>query len=243
MKIDKSTEPQESQPTEPQPPEKKKDDYELKFDRTFWTFVAPFAVFMGFIAAAQIIGGDSKYWLYPLQTMVCAGVLVYFWKSYEWGRVTFGLPIVAGLVVFGLWVAPQAVFGAEARLDGFDPYGVSEDKTIVLFTIVARCLRLMVVVPLVEEIFWRGFVQRYFENENYTSVAIGTFSWFSLIGTSVAFMLVHDGADWPAAFATGLIFGWLVVRTKSIFAAVLAHAVANIALGIYILTTRQWGFW
>ena len=243
MKIDKSTEPQESQPTEPQPPEKKKDDYELKFDRTFWTFVAPFAVFMGFIAAAQMIGGDSKYWLYPLQTMVCAGVLVYFWKSYEWGRVTFGLPIVAGLVVFGLWIAPQWVLGFEPRVEGFNPYEASEDSFIVIFTIVARCMRLMIVVPLVEEIFWRGFLQRWLVKENFSEVSVGAFTWLSFLGTAVAFTLVHGFVDWPAAFAAGLVFGGVVLKTKSVFAAVLAHGVANVALGIYILATSQWGFW
>jgi len=216
--------------------------------------------FMAFIAAAQILGEDVKYWLYPLQTLVCAGLLVFYWKSYSWGCVTFGLPVVAGLVVFGLWVAPQELLrwipglgefleGTKAltffapRLEGFDPHEASEEKFIVVFTIIARCMRLMIVVPLVEEIFWRGFLQRWLVKETFSEVSVGTFSWLSFLGTAVAFMLVHGFADWPAAFATGLIIGGVVLRTKSIFAAVLAHAVANVALGIYILKTSQWGFW
>jgi len=227
----------------------------------------PFVVFLAFIAAAQVLegvlGSDSKYWLYPLQTLVCAGLLVFYWKSYAWGRVTFGLPIVAGLVVFGLWVAPQELLRwipsfreflegvapkalpyFEPRVkEGFDPYGTSDQQWIVVFTIIARCMRLMVVVPLVEEIFWRGFLQRYLVKESFSEVSVGAFSWLSFFGVAVAFMLVHDMADWPAAFITGVIFGVVVVRTKSVFAAVLAHAVANVALGTYILTTQQWGFW
>jgi len=239
----------------------------MKFDRTFQAYVVPFVAFMAFIAAAQVLGDvlgvESKYWLYPLQTVVCAGLLVFYWKSYDWGdwgRVTFGLPIVAGLVVFGLWVAPQELlrwvpsFGGllegskalayfEPRVEGFDPRGASDEQWVVVLTIIARCMRLMIVVPLVEEIFWRGFLQRWLVKEKFSEVSVGTFSRLSFFGTAVAFMLVHSPVDWPAAFATGLIFGGVVLRTRSVFAAVLAHAVTNVALGIYILTTGQWGFW
>jgi membrane protease YdiL (CAAX protease family) len=59
----------------------------------------------------------------------------------------------------------------------------------------------------------------------------------------VAFTLVHSQEDWPAALLTGILFNLIAVRTKSLWACVVAHAVANLALGLYICATRQWGFW
>ena len=52
-----------------------------------------------------------------------------------------------------------------------------------------RFLRLVIVVPLVEEIFWRGFLLRYLINEKFTEVPIGAFSWFSFGVVTVAFGL------------------------------------------------------
>jgi len=99
------------------------------------------------------------------------------------------------------------------------------------------------VVPLIEEIFWRGFLQRYLVNEKFTSVKFGTYTHLSFFGVAGAFMLVHSPSDWPAAIATGVLFGWVAVKTKSLLACVIAHAITNLGLGIYIVTTKQWGFW
>jgi CAAX prenyl protease-like protein len=142
-----------------------------------------------------------------------------------------------------LWISPQLLFGQPARTDGFNPEVFAAQPGWYAFTIAARFLRLVVVVPLVEEIFWRGFLQRYLINERFTSVPFGKYTPLSFWAVAVAFMLVHNPPDWPAALLTGAIYGWVAVHTKSLAACVVAHAVTNLALGIYILQTRQWGFW
>ena len=70
-----------------------------------------------------------------------------------------------------------------------------------------------------------------------------TFTWKSFLITSVAFCFEHQPADWPAALLTGALFNLVAYRTKSLAACVLTHAVTNLALAIYVLQTRQWGFW
>jgi membrane protease YdiL (CAAX protease family) len=50
-------------------------------------------------------------------------------------------------------------------------------------------------------------------------------------------------ADWPAALLTGILFNFVMVRTKSLAVCVIAHAVTNLGLGVFIMCTRQWGFW
>jgi CAAX prenyl protease-like protein len=185
-----------------------------------------------------------EYWIYPLQSLACAVALVVFWKRYDFGSLRpLPLAVGVGLGVFVLWVSPQLVFGRPPRLDGFDPSALAGDPTWYAVTVVARFLRLVVIVPLVEEIFWRGFLQRYLVDERFTTVPFGKYTPLSFWGVAVAFALVHAPADWPAALVTGAIYGGIAVRTKSLCACIAAHATTNLALGVYIMATRQWGFW
>jgi uncharacterized protein len=59
----------------------------------------------------------------------------------------------------------------------------------------------------------------------------------------VMFGLAHWGADFIPAILTGVIYNYVAVKTKSLTACVVAHAVTNLGLGIYIMQTKQWGFW
>lgn len=217
-------------------------------------YVLPFLAFLGFLGLSEGIawlGGDSgvfwfeepKYWVFPLQTVVCAALLIWYWRQYAWRPVRWIWGLVGGLTVFAIWISPQWLLGIPERTDGFDPGIFAGDPLFYWTTLVARLMRLIVVVPLVEELFWRGFLMRYLIKEDFRLVRVGAFTPFSFFAVAVAFMLVHSMPDWPAAFISGLIFGWVTVVTRSLFAVVLSHAVANAALGAYILQTKQWGFW
>jgi hypothetical protein len=41
----------------------------------------------------------------------------------------------------------------------------------------------------------------------------------------------------------GAAYNLLLLRTKSIAQCILAHAVTNFLLGMYVLITKQWFFW
>lgn len=218
-------------------------------------YVVPFVVFMGGLAlveAVRFLGGSSnvllfskpEFWVYPVQTLACGGALVFFWRRYDFGRGGAWLAaLVAGLLALGLWLAPQVVLGAAPRTTGFDPTVFSDSPFLYWLTVAARFARLVVIVPLVEEIFWRGFLMRYLIREEFSKIPLGAYDPRSFFGVAGIFMLVHSMPDWPAAFVTGLIYNGLLVRTKSLGACVAAHAITNLGLGIYIMATRQWGFW
>lgn len=198
------------------------------------------------------LGGNSgalllrhpAYWVYPLQTLACGAVLVFCWKEYYFaGRAGWLPAVVAGLLALAIWGSPQVLFAAPPRLEGFDPTVFAGNPSLYWLTVLARFARLVVVVPLVEEIFWRGFLMRYLIREDFSSVAFGAFRPLSFFGVAGLFMLVHQPADYPAAFLTGVIFNGLAVRTKSLTACVIAHAITNLGLGLYIMATGQWGFW
>jgi len=217
-------------------------------------YTLPFLLFMAGLMAVSgakalgvtSFGGitiDPMYWIYPLQTAVSAAALLWFWKNYDFTNTTPAkllLGVGIGTLIFVLWVAPQELFHQPHRLDGFDPYVVPGLTPWMLAT---RFTRLVLVVPLVEEIFWRGFLLRYLVREDFTALPFGGANRFSFWAVVVAFTLVHSPGDWPAAFITGILLNLVATRTRSLAACVAAHATANLLLGSYICATRQWGFW
>jgi hypothetical protein len=185
-----------------------------------------------------------EFWIYPAQTLLCGALLFYFRREYQFQPLRRPLFTVGlALLVFVIWIAPQQFFRFPARLVGFNPDIFAGQTAQYWITVALRFLRLVVIVPLVEEIFWRGFFLRFLIAERFEAVPFGTFSWLSFGVVTVAFGLSHSTADWPAAFLTGALYNFIAYRTKSLTSCVLAHGLTNLALGLWIMATRQWGFW
>ena len=192
----------------------------------------------------EFLLAKPQYWIFPLQTVVCGALLIRFWSRYGLERPTqvfFTLTI--GVLVLGIWISPQELFGVAGRTHGFDLTVFPPGSPLYWGTLLARFARLVVVVPLLEEIFWRGFLLRYIIREDFESVPFGAFSWGSFAAVTLLFGLAHSGPDFIAALLTGALYNLIAIRTRSLSSCVLAHATTNLLLGGYILQTRQWGFW
>ena len=102
-----------------------------------------------------------------------------------------------------------------------------------------------IVVPLVEELFWRGFLMRFViaEGRPFEKVPFGTHAWKAFWMTTAGVTLIHSTPDMLAAFVWGCLVYWLAVKSRSLGGCVLMHGAANVALGLYVLQTEQWGFW
>jgi hypothetical protein len=73
-------------------------------------------------------------------------------------------------------------------------------------------------------------------------VPVGAFSWKSF-GITVAMFGLEHGALWHVGMITGALYNGLLYRTRSLWACVLAHAVTNLLLAVYVLATGKWGYW
>ena len=104
-----------------------------------------------------------------------------------------------------------------------------------------RLFGAVVIVPIMEELFWRSFLLRYLINTEFKQVTLGTFNWFSLVWTVLLFGQEHQ--RWLAGIGAGILYTLLLYRTKSLSACILAHAITNLALGIYVLLTGHWEYW
>ncbi|HEY2712419.1 MAG TPA: CAAX prenyl protease-related protein [Chthoniobacterales bacterium] len=185
-----------------------------------------------------------EFWVYPLQTLVCGTMLIFFWRDYNFQvlRRPFFVTAIA-LGVFVLWITPQQFLHFNARLVGFNPNALTAQPALYWLTLVLRFLRLVIVVPLVEEIFWRSFLLRYLISEKFDAVPFGAFSWLSFTVVAFAFAFSHSTADWPAALIGGALYNLVAYRTRSFVSCVAAHSLTNLALGLWITATGQWGFW
>ncbi|MFL6583038.1 MAG: CAAX prenyl protease-related protein [Chthoniobacterales bacterium] len=220
--------------------------------RKWIAFVAPMAVFLLLLAMSSALkraGGafwlsSAEYWIYPLQTVVCAALVARYWRDYAFGPLrSHALVWTVAIAVFLVWISPQAFLGLSPRRIGFNPEPLQAQPAIYWASLMLRLLRLIVIVPLIEEIFWRGFLLRYLIDDRFWRVPLGAFSWLSFGVVTVAFALSHATADWPAALICGAAYNFIAYRTKSLTSCVVAHALTNALLGIWIMHTRQWGFW
>lgn len=239
--------------------------------RRTYAHVVPFVVFMVFLLAPGLFdepdGEDAPWylahptqWTYPLQCLACLGVLLFYRREYEftWPRGA-ALAIGAGILGIGFWLLPGLIYqwlnlnpgwwtylGLDARMEGFDPAAAATRGSGGWIASVGfRFLRMVIVVPLIEEIFWRGFLMRLLTDPDgdYWQVPFGTHHVRALWGVTAVFVLVHAPVDYPGALIYGLLTYVVTVRTKSLSACILMHAVANLLLGLYVMQTEQWGYW
>lgn len=224
----------------------------FNLSRTAWAFIAPFVLFMALLAlrgAAEpytFAGLDAR-WLYAVQTVLVGGLLVALWRHYgELVRQTLPsagqwlLSVGVGLVVFVLWIhldAPWMQLGeATASFVPTDSGG-----QLIIALVVFRLLGAAVVVPLMEELFWRSFLMRWIDQPVFEGVDPRRVSAKAVVLSTFVFTLAHT--QWLAAIVAGLAYALLYRQTGKLWTAVIAHMVTNLALGLWVLKTGQWQFW
>lgn len=236
---------------------------------------APLFVFLGFLALSGAFKSDAadmpwwrahpEHWVYPVQTIVCLGLVAFWWRHYKFRPITRGgivLAVIAGVVGIVLWLLPAWLYhrlgvatwnaspvwehlGLVERLKGFDPDIWKDNPAAWWSTVLMRFVRMAVCVPFVEELFWRGFLWRTLSDpyRDFADAKIGQWSAKALTVTCIAFAFAHTAPDRLAAVVWCLITSFVYVKTRSIGACVIVHAVSNLVLGLYVMATKQWGFW
>jgi CAAX prenyl protease-like protein len=220
--------------------------------RAIFPRAIPFAVFIAFIGlsgpltrVAESTGMDPRWW-YGVRILVVAVLLASYWRSYVELRVVARVPagdwlraLAIGVVVFILWINLDFKPLAIGDAPGFDPRG--SDGTLRWTIVTVRLAGAAIVVPVMEELFWRSFVMRWVENQRFLEVDPKRVGILALGLTSAAFALEHD--LWFAGLLAGLGYGWLYTRTGNLWAPVVSHAVTNALLGAWVLFTGSWQFW
>ncbi len=212
----------------------------------------PFVLFMAMLALRSLAPADDSWgfdtrWLYGAQVLLVAGLLALWWREYG-ELATQNLPslreaalaVVAGLFVFVLWIqldAPWMTLGEPAA-----PFVPLDAAGAIDWPLVAvRCLGAALLVPVMEELFWRSFLMRWIQRPQFERVAPRQVGLRAIVLSTFVFVLAHN--LWLAAAIAGLVYALLYVRSGRLWVPVIAHAVTNGALGIWVVATGQWQFW
>ncbi len=214
--------------------------------------IAPFAIFMALLIARSLAPADGAWgfdpqWLYGLSVLAAGAVLAIFWREYgELARQTLPdtreglLAIAAGTIVFVLWInldAPWMIIGEASA--PFKP--LTANGTIAWPQVAIRFVSAALLVPLIEELFWRSFLMRWLEQPVFQGVAPQRVGVRAVVLSTFVFTLAHT--LWLAAVIAGLVYALLYVKTGKLWLPVIAHAVTNAALGVWVVMTGHWQFW
>lgn len=206
--------------------------------------VLPFFVFLVLTSAQGSFGPDSQFWVYLLKTLVGVWMIWTIWPLV--GEMRWALSIEAvggGLLVFLLWIGLD--FPYPKLLETDDSWDLQKHfgEDLMMFWLFAgtRIVGSTLVVPLLEEVFYRSFLYRYILSPNWLFTPHSLFDIRPFLGTSLIFGLAHQ--HWLAGILCGMIYQGVVLRTNRLGDAITAHAITNLLLGLWVVTQKQWHFW
>lgn len=213
--------------------------------------VAPFAAFIALMALEPWLAkfvealADAR-WLYALRSLAAAGLLVWAWPRLDelhaprLSRRDGLHALLVGLGVLAVWLA---------FADGFFVFGAARSGTPWLTAdgqrdwplIAMRLAGSALVVPVIEEVFWRSFVMRWIDDPRFTRLEPARIGLRALLLSSVVFGLEHS--QWFAGIIAGLAYGELYRRSGRLWPGIVAHAITNGGLGLWVIFVGAWQFW
>jgi CAAX protease family protein len=224
----------------------------LSLNRAALVRIAPFALFMLLLYVRGTLPADGSgpfdpRWVYGWSVLLVGGVLLWFWREYgELARQNLPtlketlLAIVVGLLVFVLWInLDRPGLRLAPPTASFRP--VDAQGQLQWPLIAVRWIGATLLVPVMEELFWRSFLMRWIDRPQFETVVPQQTSMKAIVLSTFVFTLAHT--LWLAAILAGLAYAWLFVRTGRLWVPVVAHAVTNGALGVWVVLTGNWVFW
>lgn len=168
--------------------------------------------------------------LYPLQVVAAATALWYYRKVYrELGWAWSWQAAAIGVAVFLPWRL------LEPSIDGSQPEwaGGTLSTGSAAVWLAFRVFGLVIIVPLVEELAFRGYLLRKLIASDFEKVRPDQFTWFSFIASSILFGLLHE--RWLAGTLAGMAYALALYRRGQLGDAVLAHIITNALVAFFML--------
>jgi len=186
---------------------------------------------------------------YPVRVALTLAVLLLVSRrNLELRLATPVASIGIGLGVFAVWIGPDALFGYrhywlfENAITGVVGAALPADLQRSAAFLLTRAAGSTLLVPVIEELFWRAWLMRWLINHDFQSVPLGAYLPSAFWITAVLFASEH-GPYWEVGLAAGVVYNWWMIRTKSLADCMLAHAVTNGALALYVVAAGAWRYW
>jgi CAAX prenyl protease-like protein len=185
-------------------------------------------------------------WIYAIRVGGAALILLYLHSQYTeltWppkiSLHTVMFSVLIGLLVFLLWINLDRQWMVLGKAVGYDPR--MADGGLNYPMVAMRLAGAALVVPLMEELFWRSFLMRWIDRMDFISLSPASVSLKAIVLSSLLFASEHT--YWFAGLIAGLAYAWLYIKTQNLWTSILAHAVTNAALGVWVVYTGQWLYW
>ncbi|MGF1633845.1 MAG: CAAX prenyl protease-related protein [Phycisphaerae bacterium] len=257
----------------PKTPKKKPETFADRYLPDGWEYVLPMAVFLLLIW----VGGFGDYWYvasYATRAVLCLVIIGLLWKRYtriSWSHWKLG--VVVGVVGLVQWVGMESLLviardnttgvlhlllnwtSMASPADAFRPDELFQNPAALWAFFAIRLFGAVVTVPIMEELFWRDWLWRTLASPNgFRRFPVGGYDREAFWLVPVFFAFVH--VQLLTAVVWALLIAWLLVKTRSIGACIIAHAVTNLLLGLYVIAfgyiwpsddplaeARVWYFW
>jgi len=206
--------------------------------------VLPFVVFVALTALQGRFGEASRYWIYLGKTL--AGLwLIWLMRPFV-SEMRWSISweaVAVGVLVFAIWVGLDPYYPKLGKAGTpWNPHAQFGTGTALAWLfVVVRILGSALVVPPLEEVFYRSFLYRYIAKPDFASLPLGAFLWTPLLVTSGVFGALHY--EWLAGIICGLAYQALVIRKQRLGDAMSAHAITNFLLGVWVVWKSAWHFW
>jgi CAAX prenyl protease-like protein len=211
-------------------------------------YVAPFLVFVGVMAAEHAFSVPPQMG-YPVRVALTLLALLIFSRQEVRLRPERPLSSAAiGVGVFAIWILPDIFFGYRhhwlfenplmgAAVGSISP-GLRRNASFLLIRAAGSAL----LVPIIEELFWRAWMMRWLIDREFERVPLGAYVPSAFWITAALFASEH-GSYWEVGLAAGVIYNWWMTRSKSLADCILAHAVTNGLLAAYVVFAGAWQYW
>ena len=217
--------------------------------RAAWARILPFLTYMSFIVIADLLArfgwnADDLRWLYAVKISAVMLMLVIFRKHYtelyndRIGARAALVALATGFVVLVLWISLSAGWMTVGSAAGFNPV---TDGRIDWLLVGVRIFGAALVVPVMEELFWRSFLMRWIESADFMNVDPAKVGLKGFAVTVLLFGFEHN--LWLAGMVAGAAFNVLYMRHRTLWSPILSHAFTNGLLGVWIVYTGNWTYW
>ncbi len=209
------------------------------------TRILPFLLFLILTSTQGSFGPESQFWIYLIKTLLGTWMIWLIWPLVGEMRWKFSIEAVgAGILVFILWISLEN-FSYSKLTASSDSWNLKKhfgtNSSMFLLFAAIRITGSTLVVPLLEEVFYRSFLYRYILTNNWLFTPHNIFDIRPFLGTSLIFGLTHQ--HWLAGILCGMIYQGLVLRTNRLGDAITAHAITNFLLGFWVITQNKWHLW
>jgi hypothetical protein len=211
-------------------------------------WVGPFAVFMAWLAIDKYLPIAN-----PAKELIRDAVLIVSIFAFSRRVLPTRAPywaasIALGIGVFALWVGPDLLIPGwrshwlfQNSITGRITTSIPPRELTPLM-LGLRLMRASLLVPVLEELFWRGWLPRWMQDARFYRIPLGQYSTLAFWATAVLFALEH-GPYWEVGLVCGIIYNWWMRRTRSLGDLMITHAATNLALSTYVIVSGRWSFW